>query len=66
MVNRRFESRLDSDIQLYRYLTMKGGAYVIVCELVVIPLVTGIVSGVISAYIVRFLDKRHKNDRHAE
>jgi len=37
---------------------------VTICELIVIPLVIGIVSGVVSAYIVKFLDKRHKNNRH--
>lgn len=35
------------------------------CELLIFTLVIGIVSGVISAYIVRFLDKGHKNDRHS-
>lgn len=35
------------------------------CELLIFTLVTGIVSGVMSAYIVKFLDKRHKNDRHS-
>jgi len=34
---------------------------VTICELIVISLVVGIVSGVVSAYMVRFLNKRkHK------
>nr|DAY96455.1 MAG TPA: hypothetical protein [Caudoviricetes sp.] len=45
-------------------LRKEGDVYVTsVCELVVLPLIVGTVSGVTSAYLVRFFDK-HKNDRH--
>nr|DAO02569.1 MAG TPA: toxin [Caudoviricetes sp.] len=34
------------------------------CDLLIFTLVTGIVSGICSTYLVRVLDK-HKNDRHS-
>lgn len=50
---------------LHRYLATKGGGCVTFCELSIFTLVTGVISGVISAYIVRFIDRKRKNDRHS-
>jgi len=36
------------------------------CELLIFTLLTNIVSGIISAYIVKFIDKKHKNNRHSD
>ena len=36
------------------------------CELIIISLTTGIISGVVAAYVVRFIDwLANKKDRHS-
>lgn len=36
------------------------------CELLIFILLTNIVSEIISTYIVKFIDKKHKNNRHSD
>ena len=61
---RRFESRLDSDIQFTYIPRYERRCCVMVCTDFVIEVLGRVVSSICATYIVRLIDKiRHKNNR---